>query len=93
MPIALSPDLRALLKVLMQVDMFRGMYTSQGSGDIVVRRCESWEKIMVDRRRSRRIFKQVKQCVYADLCLLRSHTTCTNFKLSHACRLVQWDVH
>ena len=60
MPIALSHDLRAFLKVLMHVDMFSGMYTSQGSGDIVVRMCESWEKIMVDRRRSGRIFKQVK---------------------------------
>ena len=63
MPISLSHDLRAFLNVLMHVDMFSGMYTSQGTGDIVVRMCESWEKIMVDRRRSRRILKEVKQCV------------------------------
>ena len=43
--------------------MFSGMYTSQGSGDILVRMCGSWEKFMVDQRRSRRILKQVKQCI------------------------------
>ena len=47
----------------MHIDMFRGMYTSLGSGDILVRICGSWEKIMVDQRRSRRILKQVKQSV------------------------------
>ena len=47
----------------MHVDMFSAMYTSQRSGDILVRMCGSWEKIMVDQRRSRRILKQVKQCV------------------------------
>ena len=47
----------------MHVDMFRAMYSSQGSGDILVRMCGSWEKIMVDQRRSRRILKQVKQSV------------------------------
>ena len=44
----LSHDLQALLNDLMHVDMFSGMYTSQGSGDILVRMCGSWEKIMVD---------------------------------------------
>ena len=34
-----SHDLQAFLNVLMHVDMFSGMYTSQGSGDIVVRMC------------------------------------------------------
>ena len=33
----LSHDLQAFLNVLMHVDMFRGMYTSQRSGDILVR--------------------------------------------------------
>ena len=56
----LSHDLQTFLNVLMYVDMFSGMYTSQGSGDILVRMCGSWEKIMVDQRRSRRILKQVK---------------------------------
>ena len=54
----------------MHVDMFSGMYTSQGSGYILVRMCGSWEKIMVDQRRSRRILKQVKQCImpfYVDM--------------------------
>ena len=67
----LSHDLQAILNVLMHVDMFSGMYTSQGSGDILVRMCGRWEKIMVDQRRSRRILKQVKQCIMPFLCLLR----------------------
>ena len=93
MPIALSHDLHAFLNVLMHVDMFSGMYTSQGLGDIVVRVCGSWEKIMVDQRRSRRILKQVKQCVmpiYAYCALTRPARI---FKCSHACRHVQWEVH
>ena len=67
------------LNVLMHVDMFSGMYTSQGSGDILVRMCGSWEKIMVDQRTCRRILKQVKQCVIPIYAFLRSHTTCTLF--------------
>ena len=47
--------------VLMHVDLFSGMYTSQGSGDILVRMCGSWEKFMVDLRSSERIFKKVKR--------------------------------
>ena len=30
------------LNVLMHADLFSGMYTSQGSGDILVRMCGSW---------------------------------------------------
>ena len=45
----------------MHIDMFRGMYTSLGSGDILVRMCGNWEKFMEDQRKSRRILKQVKQ--------------------------------
>ena len=44
----------------MHIDMFSGMYTNLGTGDILLHMCRSWEKIMVDQRRSRRIFKQVK---------------------------------
>ena len=44
MPIVLSHTLHAFLNVLMHADMFSGMYTSQGSGDIVVRMCGSWAK-------------------------------------------------
>ena len=73
--IELSHDLYAFLNVLMHIDMFRRMYTSLGSGDILVRICGSWEKIMVDQRRSRRILKQVN----SPLRLLSSHTTCTHF--------------
>ena len=58
--IELSHDLHACVNILMHIDMFSGMYTSLGTGDILVRMCGSWEKIMVDERRSRRIFKQVK---------------------------------
>ena len=46
----LSYDLEAFLNVVMHLDTFRGMYTSQGSGDILVRMCGSWEEIMVDQR-------------------------------------------
>ena len=93
MPIALSHDLRALLNVLTHVDMFSGMYTSQVLGDILVGMCGRWEKIMTDQRRSKRILKQVKQCVmpiYAYCALTRPART---FKCSHACRHVQWHVH
>ena len=47
----------------MHINIFRGLYTSPGTGDILVRMCGSCEKIMVDQRRSRRIFKQVKHSV------------------------------
>ena len=92
MPIALSHDLQTFLNVLMHIDMFSGMYTSQGSRDILVRMCGSWVKIMVDQRRSRRILKQVKQCVipiYAYCSLTRAAGP---FKCSHAYRHVHWDV-
>ena len=60
-----SHDLHACVNVLMHIDIFifRGMYTSLGTGDILVRMLGSWENIMVDQRRSRRIFKQVKHSV------------------------------
>ena len=89
MPFALSHDLHAFLKVLMHVDMFSGMYTSQGSADILVRMCVSWEKIMVDQRKWMGILKQVKQCVmpiYAFCALTRPARI---FKCSNACRHVQ----
>ena len=60
--IELSRDLHACVNVLMHTDIFRGMYTSLGRGDILVRMCGSWEKIMVDQRGSRRNLKQVKHC-------------------------------
>ena len=59
----LSHNLHACGNVLMHIDMFSGMYTSLGPGDILVRMCGSWEKIMVDQRRSRRFFKQVNHSV------------------------------
>ena len=93
MPITLSHDLQAFLNVRMHIDMFSRMYTSPGSGDIPVRMCGSWEKIMVDQRRSRRILKEVKQCVmpiYAYCALTRPAGT---FKCCHAYSHVQWYVH
>ena len=60
----LSHDLHACVNVVMHIDIFRGMYTSLGTGDILVRMCGGWEKIMVDQRRSRRFFKQVKHSVW-----------------------------
>ena len=59
--------------------MFSGMYTSQGSGDMLVRMCGSWEKIMVDQRRSRRILTQVNQCIMLLYAICASHTTCRLF--------------
>ena len=47
-PIELSHDMHACVNVLMHIDMFSGIYTSLGSGDILVRMCGSWEKIVVD---------------------------------------------
>ena len=47
-------------KCLMHIHIFRGMYTSLGTGDILVRMNGSCEKILVDQRGSRRIFKQMK---------------------------------
>ena len=57
----LSHDLHASWNVLMHIGMFSWMQTSLGSGDILVRMCRSWEKIMVDLRSFRRIFKQLKR--------------------------------
>ena len=71
----LSHDLQTFLNVLMHVDMFSGMYTSQGSGDILVLMCGSWEKIMVDQRKFRRILKEVKQCIMPFYAFCASHTT------------------
>ena len=71
----LSHDLQTFLNVLMHVDMFSGMYTSQGSGDILVRMCGSGENFVVDQRRSRRILKQVKQCIMPFYAFCASHTT------------------
>ena len=53
-------NLHACVNVVMHIDMFSAMYTGLGTGDILVRMCGSWEKIMVDQSSSRRIFKQVK---------------------------------
>ena len=88
-----SHDLKAYLNVLMHVEMFSGMYTSQGSGDILVRMCGSWEKIMVDQRRSRRILKQVNQCIMPFYAFCASDTTCRLFLnvLMHV-DMLQWDV-
>ena len=92
MAVALSHDLHAFLNVLMHVDMFSGKYTSQGSGDIVVRMCGSWEKIMVVQPRSRRILKQVKQSVMPIYAYSALTQTARIFKRSHALRHIQWDV-
>ena len=58
--IELSHDLHARVNVLIHIDIFRGMYTSLETGDMLVRMLDSWEKIMAYQRRPRRIFKQVK---------------------------------
>ena len=52
-----SHDLHAYVNVLMHIDRFSEIYASLGSGDILVGVCGSWEKFMVDQRKSRRFFK------------------------------------
>ena len=92
MPIALKRPAR-IFNVLMHVDMFSAIYTSQGSGDILERMCGCWERIMEDQRWYRRVLKQVKQCVmpiYAYWALTRPARI---FQCSNACRHVQWDIH
>ena len=51
----LGNDLQTFSNVLIHVDMFSWMYTSQGSGDILVRMCGSLENFVVHQPRSRRI--------------------------------------
>ena len=70
LPIELSHDLHTCVNVLMHIDIFSGMYTSLGTGDILVRMLGSCEKIMVDQRKSRRIFKQA---IHAGLPIELSH--------------------
>ena len=81
--IELSHDLHACVNVLMHIDMFSGMYTSLGTGDILVRMLGSWGKIVVEQRSSRRIFKQVK---YSPLSIELSHDL-------HACVNVLMHIH
>ena len=59
----------------MHVDLFIEMETIQRAGDIVVRMCGSWEKIVVDQPRCSRMLKQVKQCVLPTFAFLRVNTT------------------
>ena len=59
--------------------MFSGMYTSQGSGDILVRMCGSWEYFVIDQRRFRGILEQVKQYIMTFYAFCASHTTCRPF--------------
>ena len=75
----LSQDLQTFLNVVMYADLFIGMYTIQGSGDILVRMCGSWENLVVHLRTFRRIFKQVKQCIMSFYAFCASHTTCRLF--------------
>ena len=89
--IELSHDLHVCKNLLLYIDIFKGMCTSLGTGDILVRMCGSWEKIMVDQPRSRRFFTQVKNFVlYVEL----SHDlhACVNVLLHidifRACTLV-----
>ena len=75
----LSHDLQTFLNVLMHADLFSGMYTSQGSGDILVRMCGSWEDFEVHLRTFRRIFKPVKQCIMPFIPFAHLTSTCRLF--------------
>ena len=77
--VRLSEDLQTFLNVLMHADLFSGIYTSQGSSDILVRMCGSWETFVVRLRTFRRIFKEVKQCITPFYALCAPHTTCRLF--------------
>ena len=85
----LSHDLHACGNVLMHIDIIRGMYSSLGRGDILVRMCESWEKIMVDQRKWRPFFKQVKHWITYEPLKRPARMR----KCSHAYRHNQEDVH
>ena len=61
----------------MHIDMFSGTYTSLGTCDILERMCGSWEKIVIDKRSSRRIFKQVKHLL-SSIELSRDLHACVN---------------
>ena len=77
--IELSHDQHACANVVIHIDIFSGMYTSLGTGDILVRTLGSWENFVVDQRTFRRIFKQVKQCIMPFYAFCASHTTCRLF--------------
>ena len=59
----LSHELHACVHVLMHIDIFTGMYTSLGTGDLLLHMLGRWEKTMVDRRRWRGIFKQLNHSI------------------------------
>ena len=75
----LSHDLQTFLNVLMHADLFSRMYTCQGSGDILVRMCGSWENFVVHQRTFDVIFKQVKKCIMPFYAFCACHTTCRLF--------------
>ena len=93
MPSASLTRRETFFNVLMHVDMFSGRCTSQGSGDILVRMCGSWENFVVHLRTFRRILKQVKQCIMPFMPSATLTRPADFFKCSNACRHVQWDVH
>ena len=66
------------------------MYTSLGTGDILVRICGSWEKIMVNQRSSGRILKtsETLWVTYGPLTRPARMRKC-----SHAYRHNQGDAH
>ena len=75
----LSHDLQTFLNVLMHADLFSGMYTCQGSGDILVRMCGSWENFVVHQRTFDAYSKQVKKCIMPFYALYACDTTCRLF--------------
>ena len=54
------------------------MYSILGTGDLLVRMIGSWGKIMVEQRRSRRMFKQVKYSLHL-LSFSQDLHPCVNF--------------
>ena len=90
LPIELSHNLLACENVLMHIDIFRGMYNSLATGEILVRMLGSWEKIIVDRCKSRRICKQV---IHSGLPIELSHALYACVNVLRKYTQIQWDVH
>ena len=85
----LSHDHHACGNVLMHIDMFSGMYTSLGSGDILVRMCGSWDKIHGRSAQFRTHFQtgETLWVTYGPLTRPARMRKC-----SHAYRHFQWDI-
>ena len=88
----LSHDLHTFLNVLMHADLFSGMYTSQGSGDIPA---HVWKlgdfRLYISALSTHFQTSKTVHCLFMPFAPLTRPADF--FKCSNACRPVQWDVH